>query len=528
MIRPPAMRFKTVLSVLSRISPFRNLILKTGCIAGFLLISVIPLSADSQQQKPDISLTDSEISWIKQKHLVRVRVGNWPPFLFDEGEFKGISVDYVKKIFSLHSIDYQFISAKDIPWKTALRNIENHEIIDLLPTAKITEERKQLMIFTDEYLFLPWVIFSRNDSPFLSGIEDLHGKTVCVPDGYVMHDLLKKKYPKINLKLVSGGNSVPRCLEILASGKVDAYVGNLAVGTYVIQNKGYTNLKVAAPTPFGTHNNAMAIRSDWPELASIINKALRGFSPEEHAEIRNKWLSVRYEYGIRPLDVLRWILGVSGVSLFILIIILFWNRRLNKEIKRRRILEEVLQESENRHRSLSDAAFEGIIITKQGRLIEVNDSMAKMIGYNTDELVGRDIMQFIPQELRDGVKNKISTGYELQYESACLRKDGSIFPVEIQSKTYLYQGEEVRVTAIRDITQKKQTEEEIKNLRGIIPICASCKKIRDDKGYWSQVEAYIEEHSEAQFSHGLCIDCADEIYGKQEWYKKGKKSGKYK
>ncbi|KIX12967.1 ANTAR domain-containing response regulator [Dethiosulfatarculus sandiegensis] len=53
---------------------------------------------------------------------------------------------------------------------------------------------------------------------------------------------------------------------------------------------------------------------------------------------------------------------------------------------------------------------------------------------------------------------------------------------------------------------------EIKTLRGILPICANCKKIRDDKGYWNQIEAYISEHSQAEFSHGLCPECIKELY----------------
>jgi hypothetical protein len=54
----------------------------------------------------------------------------------------------------------------------------------------------------------------------------------------------------------------------------------------------------------------------------------------------------------------------------------------------------------------------------------------------------------------------------------------------------------------------------IKTLKGMLPICASCKKVRDDKGYWSQIEAYISEHSEAEFSHGLCPECAQKLYPK--------------
>lgn len=80
-----------------------------------------------------------------------------------------------------------------------------------------------------------------------------------------------------------------------------------------------------------------------------------------------------------------------------------------------------------------------------------------------------------------------------------------------------------------DITERKQIETAIKEahdnvkiLSGLLPICASCNKIRDDKGYWNQVDHYIETHSEAQFSHGMCPECADKFYGDQEWYVKSK------
>ena len=70
-------------------------------------------------------------------------------------------------------------------------------------------------------------------------------------------------------------------------------------------------------------------------------------------------------------------------------------------------------------------------------------------------------------------------------------------------------------------TEKKQRElvgelqnalSRVKLLSGFLPICASCKKIRDDKGYWSQIESYIRDHSEAEFSHGICPECAKKLY----------------
>jgi DNA-binding NarL/FixJ family response regulator len=62
------------------------------------------------------------------------------------------------------------------------------------------------------------------------------------------------------------------------------------------------------------------------------------------------------------------------------------------------------------------------------------------------------------------------------------------------------------------LTQLEHSAKEIKKLRGFLPICSNCKKIRDDKGYWTQVETYISNHSETEFSHGICPDCAAKLY----------------
>ena len=93
------------------------------------------------------------------------------------------------------------------------------------------------------------------------------------------------------------------------------------------------------------------------------------------------------------------------------------------------------------------------------------------------------------------------------------------------------------IESFQDITEKQKLENEkanlvdelqaslkkVKLLSGFLPICASCKKIRDDKGYWNQIESYISDHSEAEFSHGLCEECSEKLYGDTDWFKKVKK-----
>lgn len=76
------------------------------------------------------------------------------------------------------------------------------------------------------------------------------------------------------------------------------------------------------------------------------------------------------------------------------------------------------------------------------------------------------------------------------------------------------------------IIKLQKALEEIKTLSGIVPICSQCKKIRDDKGYWNLIETYIEKHSEASFSHGMCPECSEKLYGREDWYIKMQKEKK--
>lgn len=73
------------------------------------------------------------------------------------------------------------------------------------------------------------------------------------------------------------------------------------------------------------------------------------------------------------------------------------------------------------------------------------------------------------------------------------------------------------VTALLSIKIIRESQKEIKMLQGLLPICSSCKKVRDDEGYWNQIESYVRTHSEAEFSHGICPDCFKENYPGYEY-----------
>ncbi|MFT5702405.1 MAG: PAS domain S-box-containing protein [Desulforhopalus sp.] len=149
-----------------------------------------------------------------------------------------------------------------------------------------------------------------------------------------------------------------------------------------------------------------------------------------------------------------------------------------------------------------------LIITDENYKVQtVNQETLSLLGYNSEELIGKTIGEVLEIPLEEAMRLSGSDFSVKAIESNYIAKEGKLTPVLFSSSILRDKNDEVQgyICVAQDIT-------EIKVLRGFIPICASCKQIRDDKGYWSQVEKYISEHSKAQFSHSICPDCATKLY----------------
>jgi len=172
-----------------------------------------------------------------------------------------------------------------------------------------------------------------------------------------------------------------------------------------------------------------------------------------------------------------------------------------------------------------------VSVDAQERVRQCNPAFERLFGYRLDEMSGRPIDDFIaPDELAPEALNLTRQAVRGEIGHAVTqrrRKGGGVVDVEVHGVPLVVNGEMVGGYALyQDITERKKTEEEreklvleleealanVKMLSGLLPICASCKKIRDDGGYWSQIESYISAHSQAQFSHGICPECAKQLY----------------
>jgi len=195
------------------------------------------------------------------------------------------------------------------------------------------------------------------------------------------------------------------------------------------------------------------------------------------------------------------------------------NRRLGRQA------EKALRRSQYELNDFFDNAPIGLHWAgPDGAILRVNAAELKMLGYEPPEYLGHNLMEFflypdaakvLLQELRDG---KVIEDHETQL----CGKNGAVKDVALNANALWDNGNFIRSRwFVRDITARKQEEAErllliedlsrslanVKTLRGLLPICATCKKIRDDRGYWNQLESYISEHTQAEFTHGICPEC---------------------
>ncbi len=212
-----------------------------------------------------------------------------------------------------------------------------------------------------------------------------------------------------------------------------------------------------------------------------------------------------------------------------------------REITERRQMEEALRESEARHReqeeryrnildNMEEAYYE---VDLKGNLTFFNAAAVANLGYSNSEMMGMHFHQYV-DEINAG---KLSEAYNWVFRTGESIKEldweilsKNLGKISVESSISLMRDEQGQPIGfrgiIRDITERKKAEQareklieelqqalsEVKTLSGLLPICASCKKIRNDKGYWEQIESFIGERSEAEFSHGICPDCAKKLY----------------
>ncbi len=226
-----------------------------------------------------------------------------------------------------------------------------------------------------------------------------------------------------------------------------------------------------------------------------------------------------------------------------------------RNITEQKAMEVALLQSERKMQAIIEFLPDPTwVIDRQGVVIQWNQAIEQLTGIQSQDIVGKGDYEYaLPfynqrRPILIDLVLKPDRSYEATYPHLEKRGDlilsaevrhqslagKEVFLSGVASPLFDTQGKVVgAIETLRDITDQKRAQHEreslirdlqealakVRKLSGFLPICASCKKIRDDNGYWNQIDAYIREHSDAEFSHGLCPDCVDELYGDQDWFK---------
>ena len=210
-------------------------------------------------------------------------------------------------------------------------------------------------------------------------------------------------------------------------------------------------------------------------------------------------------------------------------------RQLEKELINSKQVAEDLRENEEKYRNILESIQEGYFeLDLDARYTFVNDANCRFLGYSREELIGMNARKHSPskenfEKLVLAYTRLFQTGEAIEsLEVEASRKDGTrVFYETSVTLRRNSKGNPIGFRGVsRDITERKKMEIERENLigelqkavskvqqlSGMLPICASCKKIRNDKGYWEQIEVYIKARSETEFSHGICPECEKKLY----------------
>lgn len=175
---------------------------------------------------------------------------------------------------------------------------------------------------------------------------------------------------------------------------------------------------------------------------------------------------------------------------------------------------------------------------RAGVYLGCNRAFEQFVARERQQIVGKSVYQIAPADIAKTYESKDQELFNAPgtqiYEYVVEKKTGEKLHVMFHKATFVDFGGRVAglIGVILDITERKSAEfereklieklqkalDEVKVLSGLLPICSSCKKVRDDSGFWNQIESYIEKRSAAQFSHSLCPDCTRTLYQHEPWY----------
>ncbi len=255
-------------------------------MAAFLALCLLATAAPGAARKTPV-FTPEEQAFIKAHPVISFGDVTWEPLaVIKDGVYSGVFHDYYERIAQLTGLSFAFVPMGDnLDFQNVLDALREKRIDMIDGTGKI-RQRGEYALFAGPFMRFPLAIAAR-EGLAAESVQALRGKRVAVARGSTAAEHLKEKHPDLPLVIVED----PReALAMVASGRADAMLDNLAVTAYVIREAGLKNVRIAGVADYVFDVYAL-VRDDWPLLASILEKAQDCLSLEERRIILEKWLA---------------------------------------------------------------------------------------------------------------------------------------------------------------------------------------------------------------------------------------------
>ena len=387
----------------------------------------------------------SSICWAEPRVRVGVEMADKPiSFLDAKDNPTGFTAALLAEMSRAGLGEVQVVAK---PWSRLLEDF-NAGRIDVLANVARTEERLRDMDFSISHAHVHGLIYTRPDRPALRTTADFTGKTIAA---------LKGSISLTNAQTHGGWGAtiVPvtdpqGALDALRRGDYDAVL--LIYGLeakFIRDNHGLRREFVEDIV----HEFRFAVRKGEAATLARLNDALA--KVRHHGafdRLYDEWIGPIEPHPIRLGDLRPY--AVPIFLGFVVVVFLFsWQRRMLAQVSRQ---AQALRESEERFHGLVDAAFEGWIVHRDGKIILANPSFARTFGYSVDELIGQSLHAITPPELHAALDAAPPAVNLVTHESVGLRKDGTRIPIETSCRDCMFEGQPARISAMRDLTAQKQ------------------------------------------------------------------------
>ena len=283
------------------------------------------------------SLTLAERKWLQQTPALKLGVDSWYPYEYfnDDGDFSGISADYINYITSILSLTIE--ADRNYSWAEALAAMKYNKI-DIMSAIVRTTEREKTMVFTEPYVSTDTVLVSRKNGFNASSLTSLKGRTIAIVAENAVLKFVATDFPEV---LIIPVESTIEGLNKLNEGKFDAFLGDISFVNFTINKEQFSDLIITGFSPYKLEIS-MAVRKELEPLVGILNKVFLNMSEKEKVAIANDWLSIRLTTGTDLSTIALWVLPIASLIMLIVILIFFrMNKKLKVEMDGRRQSEKV-------------------------------------------------------------------------------------------------------------------------------------------------------------------------------------------